>query len=244
MGRVRHWGPWSKSMRRGTARRKGASACPCRSSTPRLKPCGVSSTVAAAMASRGAPGRSIHWSKAGPGGVPFGGEGLAQLGPAGHPEQVVLVEAANAGKEGGVPQPAAQHVEGHQGLAVAHGLARLAVAAAEFGEGEVPFRRYMVGVTLQAVAPVVGPMPRLFLEQVVGEVGGEPLGPVALGVVDIDAVAPPVMQDFVGKGAVDDEGEADDPAAQQGEGGHAVAALPEALHQGELGVGVGADERG
>ena len=46
----------------------------------------------------------------------------------------------------------------------------------------------------------------------------------------------------MGIGAVEDEGQADDLGAEEGEGGHAVARLPEVLHQGELGVGIGSEQ--
>ncbi len=50
------------------------------------------------------------------------------------------------------------------------------------------------------------------------------------------------MQDFVGIGGVQDERQTDHLRAEQGKRRHAVTGLPEILHQGELGVGVRAQQ--
>ena len=144
--------------------------------------------------------------------------------------------------KGGVAQVAAQHVEQHQALAIADGLGRRAVAALKGLEREVLARLNIVRVGLEAVAAVGGPLALPLLEQMIRQVGRQALAPIARPVIDEDAVAPPVMQNLVGIGTLEDEGQANDLGAQQGEGGHAVARLPEILHQGKLGVGVGADE--
>ena len=155
---------------------------------------------------------------------------------------MVAVEFPQPFDEEFVTQPQAQHVKQHQCLAVAHRLGGGAVAGAEPGERKVLPLAHVVGELLQRVPPVLRPLAALLLEQMVGEVGGQPLGPVAAVVVGVDAVAPPVVQDLVGIGAVQDERQPDHLRPEQGERGHAEAGLPEVLHQGELGIGVAPDQ--
>ena len=169
-------------------------------------------------------------------------EGTAQVCVAGGAELVVGIEAPEPRDEGRVAQLEAQVVEEHGRLAVADRLAGLAVAPAELVEREVPFGSDMVRVGLEAVAAVGRPLALPLLQQMVCEIGGETLAPVAGARIDIDAVAPPVVQHLVGVGGGDDEGQAQDLRPEQGEGGHAVAGLPEVLHQGELGIGIGTDQ--
>ncbi len=76
------------------------------------------------------------------------------------------------------------------------------------------------------------------------QISSEAFAPIAQRGIDVDAVAPPVVDDFVGVGVVDDEGQADDLRAEQGEGGHAVTGFPEVFHQGELGVGIRPEQVG
>ncbi len=130
----------------------------------------------------------------------------------------------------------------HQHLAVADGLGGRAVAAAELGEREVASAGHVVAVLLDRVAPVRCARPALFLDQVVGEIRGEALAPVARPVVDEDAVAPPVVQDLVGIRAGEDEREANDARPEQRERRHAVAGLPEVLDERELRVGIRPEE--
>ncbi|MBK1701349.1 hypothetical protein CKO22_10580 [Thiococcus pfennigii] len=169
-------------------------------------------------------------------------EGVAQVGEARDAEAVVGVETAQPGDEGRIAQFAAQHVEHHHRLAVADRLGGRAVAAAKGADREVARGVDIVHVGLQGVAAVVCTLTLALAQQVVGEVGREALAPVAARVVDVDAVSPPIVEDLVRIGGVQDEGQADDLRAEQRERRHAVAALPEILDQGELGVGIGADQ--
>ena len=82
----------------------------------------------------------------------------------------------------------------------------------------------------------------LLLDQVIRQIRRESLAPVAAGIVDVDAITPPVVQDLVGIGRMNDERKPNDPRAQEGERRQAVARLPEILHQRELGVRVWPDE--
>ena len=91
----------------------------------------------------------------------------------------------------------AQHVKQHQCLAVAYRLGACTVAATEVAEWKVILAADMVGVFLQGIAPVLDAAASLFLDQVIGKVTGEALGPVATIVVDKYAIAPPVVQDLV-----------------------------------------------
>ena len=164
--------------------------------------------------------------------------------PVGKPEAVLCVQGAQALDKGLIAELTAQHVKQHERLAVADRFCAGAVAGAERRQRQVLLLTHIVGVFLQHSAPVVNRLAALFLDQVIGQVAGQTLGPVAAVIVDIDTVAPPVMQDFVGIGRVQDKRETDDPRAEQGKGGHAVAGLPEVFHQGELAVGVGPDQIG
>ena len=76
----------------------------------------------------------------------------------------------------------------------------------------------------------------------VREIGRQPFAPVAARIIDKDGVAPPVVQDLVRVRRVQDERKADDPRPEERERGHAVAGVPEVLDEGELAVGVGADQ--
>ncbi len=89
---------------------------------------------------------------------------------------------------------------------------------------------------------MVGALTALFGDEMVGEIGGQTLAPVPARNVDEDAVAPPVVQQFMRIRRIQNERKPDDLLAQECEGRHAVAGLPEILHQGELGIGIGAQQ--
>ena len=91
----------------------------------------------------------------------------------------VAIEAGQELAEVLVADGAAQRVEAHHRASVADRLGRRAVAAAELHEREVLRRRHVVAVLLQRRAAVLGVLAALLLHQVIGEVGGEPLAPVA-----------------------------------------------------------------
>ena len=169
-------------------------------------------------------------------------EGDADVVERGAPESVVAIEALHPAHESLVADHAAQHVPGHGRLAVADRLRRGVVARAEFREREILADADVVGIGLQRGSAVFIALASLFGNQVVGHVGGQSLAPVARFEVDEDAVAPPVVQQLVRVGGMQDEGEADDLRAEQGERRHAVAGFPEILDQRELRVRVGADQ--
>ena len=91
------------------------------------------------------------------------------------------------------------------------------MATAKCRQGKVLLLTHVIGIFLQAVAAVIHALPALFLDQVIGQVAGQAFGPVAAGIIDVDPVAPPVMQNLVGIGGMQDERKADDFRAQQGE---------------------------
>ena len=91
-------------------------------------------------------------------------------------------------------------MEQHQALVVADRLAGSGVAGAEFGERKVAPAPHMIGILLQTAAAVLGTESALLLNQVIGQVTGQALGPVTAVIVDIDTVAPPVMENFMGVG--------------------------------------------
>ena len=73
------------------------------------------------------------------------------------------------------------------------------------------------------------------VQGVVGQVGGQRLGPVAAVVVDAHPGAPPGMHQLVGQRGVGDEGQRDDPLAEQGEAGEGE---PHRLGEGGQGEAV------
>ena len=87
----------------------------------------------------------------------------------------------------GVPQQLrvadllAQHVEHHGGLAVADGFGDSAVAAHETRQRKIILGRYIIRDSLQDRATVVGALPALLGDEMIGEIGGHLLA--QLGVV-------------------------------------------------------------
>ena len=82
-----------------------------------------------------------------------------------------------------------------------------------------------------------------FLVGVIGHEGGEPLGPVAAGVIHHHAIAPPVVQDLVPQRGRADEGQTQHLLADVGQRRHAETGRQRAGHHRELGERIGADER-
>ena len=130
----------------------------------------------------------------------------------------------------------------HGGLAVADGFRDGIVAALKARQREVVLGRDVVRDPLQDGATMVGTLAALFGDEMVGKIGGQTLAPVAARKVDEYAVAPPVVQQFMRVRRMQDERKPDDLLAQQREGRHAVAGLPEVLHQSELGIGIRAQK--
>ena len=160
----------------------------------------------------------------------------------GAPPAEVAVEAREELPERVVAQRPAEGVEPHERAAVAHRFGGRAVTAAELGEREVLRGRDVVAVLLQRRAAVDRGLAALLLQQVVGQVGREPLGPVAARLVHEHRVAPPVVQDLVRVRRGEDEREADDLRAEQRERRHAVSGLPEILDEREFPVRIRPDE--
>ena len=169
-------------------------------------------------------------------------QGLAQLVETGPLVKILPIKAPQPGQKGLIPQFQAQHMEQHQPLVVAHRLGGGVMAAAKIGQGKGPGFGDEIGKALQGRPAMLGALALLLLEQMIGQIGSQPFAPVALGIVWIDTVAPPVVEDLMGIGGMEDKGQPDDPGAQQGKGGHSIAALPEVLHQGEFGIGVGSQQ--
>ncbi len=71
-----------------------------------------------------------------------------------------------------------------------------------------------------------GSLTAIRAEGMVGEEGGQPLAPVALGRIDLDAVAEPGMEDFVAQRGLADKGQAQYLPSQQGEGRQAESGWP------------------
>ena len=104
-----------------------------------------------------------------------------------------------------VAEQHSEHMRGHQHLAVADRLGGGAVSATERRQRKVFAVAYVVGIGLELIAAIVGTAAGDLLVQVVRQVGGQAFAPVAGLVVDVDAIAPPVVQNLVGVGAVQDK---------------------------------------
>jgi len=83
---------------------------------------------------------------------------------------------------------------------------------------------------------MLGPLPALLSDQMVGEISGQTLAPVSAP-IDKDAIAPPVMQQLMRIGRMQNEREANDLLASNVNEGMPYG-LPEVLDQRELGVRV------
>ncbi len=143
-----------------------------------------------------------------------------------------------------VSHPLACHMKNHGGLAVPDRLLRRRGTADEFRQWEIFLRRHQDGVVTQNLQPVLASFFRslLFFVQVIGDIGGQPLGPVAPGVVHPYPVSPPGMSDLVPQAGPDDERELHHRAAQKSPGGEAVAGGKKIFRHGELGKGIKAKQ--
>ncbi len=134
-------------------------------------------------------------------------------------------------------------MDDHHRLRVSDRLRGEVLAFTEEPQGRVLPLAHVVEVVLQRGPPVVARLlgALALLVEVVGAVGREPLAPVAARVVDEDAVSPPVVEDLVAVGGVEDEGQADHLIAEERERGHSESGLPEVLDEGELRERIGPD---
>ena len=112
----------------------------------------------------------------------------------------------------------------------------------EFFQREIVFGVHVVEVFHQLLKPVAVAFPLKLRKQMVGQVSGESFSPVAACRVDVNAVAPPVVQDFVGIRGFKDEGEADQARSQQGERRHGVTGFKGVFHHGELDKRISAEQ--
>ena len=155
---------------------------------------------------------------------------------------VLTVELPQRPNELRVADLLAQHVPDHGGLPVADGFGDGIMAALETRGRKVILRRDVVRDPLQDRTAMIGALAALFSDEMVGEIGGQTLTPVPARKVDEYAITPPVVQQFMGVRRVQNKRKPDDLLAQEREGRHAVARLPEILHQGELGIGIRAQK--
>ena len=130
----------------------------------------------------------------------------------------------------------------HERLAIAHGFGGGTVPRAKLAQRKVPRFLHIVAVLLQRAPTVLLALAPLFLDQMIGHIGGQTLAPVAGRVVHEHRIAPPVVENLVRIGRGENEREPNDRRSQQGEGRHAVTGFPEILHQRELLVRVGTDQ--
>src|SRR5262249_6905232 len=150
------------------------------------------------------------------------------------PKAVVAVERLQRPDEQRIADLLAQHVPNHRGLAVANGFRDGIVAALETRRWEGVLGRDEGRGPVQDGATMLGALAALLGDEVVGKISGQAFTPVATRKVDEYAVAPPVVQQLMRIRGMQDEWKPDDLLAQERERRHAVAGLPEVLHQSEL----------
>ena len=80
------------------------------------------------------------------------------------------------------------------------------------------------------------------LQQVIRQVAGQSLRPVAACRVDIHIVAEPLVYDFMGQGGFHDKGQLYHLPTQEGEGGHGIARGQHVFHDGKALVGIGREQ--
>ena len=166
----------------------------------------------------------------------------AQIVPAGAAEPVLAPEPPQARVEAVRAEQIAQHQEHVRRLVVADDLRGAVTARGELAQGEVLARRDG-GKVAQPVQPhgTRGLCALLLLVEVVGHEGRQPLAPVAALVVDVHAVAPPVVQHLVPQRGGLDERQPQHVDPKIGQRGHAEPGWQGAGHHAELAEGVGAD---
>jgi hypothetical protein len=91
-------------------------------------------------------------------------------------------------------------MEHHRRLAVADGLGCAGVPRTELGQREVFVSADVIGILLELIPAVCGPLATLLLDQMIRQVRGQSLAPVAGVVLDKNTVPPPVVKDLVGIG--------------------------------------------
>ena len=116
------------------------------------------------------------------------------------------------------------------------------MAGLKLSQWKIPDFRHIVRIFLENGQTVFRPAIPLFLDEMIGKIGRQPLCPVALLILRKDAVSPPVVKDLMGIGRMEDKREADDLRSQEGKRGHSKTRLPEVFHKGEFSVGIGTDE--
>ena len=151
-------------------------------------------------------------------------------------------EFADALGEDGGTDAIAQHQEEHRRLPVAQRRPGDAGPRTELAQAGRRVAGNGRAVAQPAEAHGLGGSRRFrLLVGIVGHEGGQPLGPVAALVIDVDAVAPPVVEDFVSERGLADEGQAQDVGAEVGQGRHPEAGGQRAGDDRELGERIGAD---
>jgi hypothetical protein len=135
-----------------------------------------------------------------------------QVSPACRPVDGTLVEITQGGSKDVGTDPVAQHMEKHGGLIVADGPDTLRPRVSmtditEAAQGEIHLRPDITLVLHQLLLAVNRTPALVGSKGLVGQVGGQALGPVAFPGGHAHAVAEPGVENFVAEGGVDDKGE-------------------------------------
>ena len=158
---------------------------------------------------------------------------------------VVGHQLADTGPKRLVPDLAPQHVEDHRCFLVADGVVLLVGFPPEPSDRVVRVRTHVDRIPQQhhpaLLARLFGCSGQLVIV-IVGQVGGQPLHPVARPRVVEHPVPEPRMHDLVAEGEGLDVMPLHDPAPQQSERRHPQPAGEEILHHGELREGIGAQQ--
>ena len=112
----------------------------------------------------------------------------------------------------------------------------------ELAKREIPSFQHIVSVLLQGLLAVCHSITPHFLYEVIGKVGGQSFCPVSFPIIGEDTVSPPIMEDFVRIGGVQNEGKTDDLRPKERKGGHAETCLPKVFYQGKFLIWIRTDE--
>ena len=165
-----------------------------------------------------------------------------QVIPRGDREPPAGPEVADALAKRRFADAVAQHDEQHRRLAVAHRRPGTMRARSKIAQRRLVARRQGQRITQPGQAHLGGGRRGFrFLVGIVGHEGGQPFGPVAARIIDIDAIAPPVVQDLVAERGLADERQAQDSLAKIGQGRHPEPGRQGAGDNGKLAVRVVAD---
>src|SRR5271157_1045841 len=158
---------------------------------------------------------------------------LLQILPRGSLVAVRADEVSEGFQKNVVAKAFLEHVEYHRSLAVPDRLRRVICPAPEVSQWKLVSLMHVTLIINEEGLSVSSAGVLLLLKKMIGQVGGQPLSPIALCVVDVDKIPEPLMEDLVTQRSLRYEGQPDNLLAEQCEGGHRVTCGKYVLDDGE-----------